>query len=280
MRNVTKQNAKNAVGDRHLSLFPQSKFRKNHPYYFKHWRDALIDGASAEAIEKELNRGSGNELNGNPPKFCAAYSSSALCVNSFSAVQANPSLLEFGGHRNFTKFGFEQKLPTGLQGTAPTLDFTATSQTCILGLESKFLETFDNRKPAFVEKYQEAFHNCGCGVLETAYHSIREQPSEFQHLDAAQLMKHALGIAKFQPHGEDSIKHRILGHVFWEPDNRSEVWSCHHHREELKRFEDLVKGSQVTFVSTSYATLWKSWQEEACKKNHANRLFQRYGLTV
>lgn len=224
-------------------------------------------------------------MKGEPPKFCAAYSSSALCANSFAPARENPSWLQFGDFSGFSEFLFEWKLKksdwkskTGSDGNPPNLDFVATTENRILAVESKYLETLEQKTPKFSDVYGEAFANCGCPVLERVYRSILAGDSEFHYLDAAQLLKHALGVIHYSTPVGNPVEERTLGYVFWEPENHEELEPYCSHREELRVFEQLMESSKVGFVSMSYPALWESWQQEPDTANHANTLIRRYSL--
>ena len=106
-----------------------------------------------EQIEREFNEGDGNELKpkeGKKPKFCAVYSSSALCVNNFVPFKEHHAELSFLNYSGFDEARFEKKLSTGI--SFPNLDFYLENKTTVIGIESKFTEG------AFSKKWR----NCSC----------------------------------------------------------------------------------------------------------------------
>lgn len=283
MRKVTRKQAEDAVGEAHRDQFPTRGFREDYPNHFLRWEDNLSRAASSSLIEQDFGAGSGNELTAKPPKppkFCATYSSSALCSNSFLPARENPSWLRYGDLSGFCEFRFEWKLETGLGGTPPNLDFVATSGTSILAVESKFLETLNPKKPEFADSYDDAFANCGCSVLDSAYRSIQKGESSFYYLNAAQLLKHALGVIHYSSSAGQPVSDRTLGYIFWEPENHSKLEPYLTHREELASFETLIEGSKVNFLSMNYKSLWKAWQKDSSTNDHANALARRYSLSL
>lgn len=82
-----------------------------------------------------------------PAKFCAAYSSAALVVNTFAPLKHAPSELRIAGLDGFSRpLIFEGKCPNGLkedngrQSVPPNLDVLLEEEDRILAIESKFLE--------------------------------------------------------------------------------------------------------------------------------------------
>jgi hypothetical protein len=57
------------------------------------------------------------------------------------------------GIHGFRSIKFEQKLPTGLGGTPPNIEFIAENETDVIAIESKFLEYFGPKKPRFKSSY-------------------------------------------------------------------------------------------------------------------------------
>jgi hypothetical protein len=51
----------------------------------------------------------------------------------------------------------EKKLPTGLKGTSPNLDFYLENKNAIIGIESKFLELLKPKQPKFSISYSNRF---------------------------------------------------------------------------------------------------------------------------
>jgi len=51
----------------------------------------------------------------------------------------------------------------------------------------------------------------------------------------------------------------ILLYVFWEPTDAIEFPIFAKHREEIRRFREMVGGGFPQFVSVSYIELWNSW---------------------
>ena len=84
--------------------------------YYNHWKDNLIPDAYSQEAENDFNKGSGNELTS---KMRAAYSSSALALNTFGIFRNDPNSLNFDGDSNFEELRFEKKVPHWSKGHSP-----------------------------------------------------------------------------------------------------------------------------------------------------------------
>lgn len=161
--------------------------------------DALFVGDLNPATRQELSDGAGGELD----RLASLRSSSCLAVNVFDPFRPRPSgiLQAIGGDPHATAMAFEQRKPTGLRGVDPHLDvlFGATE---VVGVESKFLETYDPRGPSnsFRPSYFETpglwDELPGC---DRVAERIAEGGDRYDWLGAAQLLKHALGLSKAHP---------------------------------------------------------------------------------
>jgi len=279
MRIVTRKQAEEAVRDHLHGLIGTEPFlvSSGYPAHFRDWKKGLLDGLRPDLIEPHFRKGSGGELSRTIPKLSAAYSSSALCVNAFGPARENPGWLEFESYTGFTEFAFEGKLPTGLGGSPPNLDFVARSPDQVLAVESKFLETLTPVIPEFAPVYDAAFQNCGCPRLLEAFTAVRSGSELFAYLDVAQLLKHALGLINL-PRREPLMtgKDLTLGFVFWEPTNRDELSPYDQLRSELARFSCLMDGGKIEFVPIDYPSLWERWLQAPQTASHASRLIGRY----
>jgi hypothetical protein len=238
--------------------------------YVKRVKDNLSPGVTLEMFQDDLEGGSGNELEG---KFKAVHSSSALAVNSFAPFKKNPNKLVLACKTGFTKIQFEKQCPTGLGGTPPNLDLVAESEKDVIGVESKFLEYLTPKKPKFSNSYKKEnlplAEDCWLELIEELKNSAP------QYLDAAQLIKHYLGLRKQYP--KKSI---TLLYLFWEPKNWQDFEVFKQHRKEIDSFAESLKDSEVTFVSKSYLDLWNVWYKHGLFIKHVDDLQKRYGIGV
>lgn len=261
-----------------------AEFHESKPDYVKNPEDNLIEGVNLCDIREYYETGKGSELvaSGNrPPKFCAAHSSSALAANCFGPFVAHDSLKELSllDCSSFRRAELEAKCPTGLRGTPPHLDFLAETEDTVIGVESKFLEHTLRKRPKFADSYEILVQNIDDCPLTNAYRWLKQE-SESLNLDAAQLVKHSLGLLK---KAEEACKNAVLLYLFWEPHNDSDFDEVQRHAEELELFKEKVAGSKVVFESRSYRELWDDWESQAKTDRtrlHVNRLRSRYAFSV
>ena len=281
---VVKDRAKTAVAERLRSIKGDAIFRRSPPKYTLRAEDNLITGVTREDFWKDLEEGDGKELKDSrkaPAKFCAAYSSSALAVNSFGPFRHSPDRLNLPGFDGFNSAKFERKCPTGLDGKPPNLDFFAAGSGGLVAFESKFLETLDSRNAKFVESYNALIKSSLTEpVWRTTYEYLIDDSKKFKHLDAAQLVKHYLGIRNTF---SECRATKVLFYVYWEPLNAEEFPVFQEHQNEIAEFSDSVSGSEIEFVAHSYSELWQFWSTGSQWNGmlaHIDALRRRYELNI
>lgn len=232
----------------------------------------LVPGVLLEDVRADLAQGSGNELEG---KFRAAHSSSALAVNTFGPWRKNPQSLSLLGKTGFTSLRFERQCPTGLGGIPPNLDLVIEGPDVVIGVESKFLEFLTPKPPKFTDSYKRE----NLPQMEDGWAKLMDalKTGPEQYLDAAQLVRHYLGLRN-QP--EFKGKKIILLNIFWEPENGQDFPEYRQHQAELAAFQDAVKDSNVTFVWMTYPELWRQWGTQGLCPDHVRDLRKRYGLPI
>ena len=284
METSLRKRAEAAVAKRLRSIKGEAIFRGNPPGYTRSPEDNLVPGVTREDFWDDLTDGDGNELTDSPrapAKFCAAYSSSALVVNTFGPFRRSPDHLSLDGYTDFRKSQFEQKCPTGLRGRKPNLDFLAAGPKNLVAVESKFLETLQPPKVAeFKESYNHVIQTKAEPVWQDTYKALLVDPKKYIYLDAAQLVKHYLGIRNtFQ----DRRVTKVLVYLFWEPTNADDLPEFLEHRREVELFSRAVEGSEIRFVALSYSQLWRNWSTESGWDGmlaHIEALRQRYELSI
>jgi hypothetical protein len=232
----------------------------------------LVPGVRMDDIRADFAQGSGNELEG---KFRAAHSSSALAANTFGPWRKNPQPLCLMGTPGYEFLQFEKQCPTGLGGIPPNLDLLAAGPGIVVGVESKFLEFLSPKPPKFAASYTREnlpqMEECWATWME----ALKDGPP--QHLDAAQLVRHYLGLRN-QP--EFQGKRIVLLYLFWEPENWADFPEYRRHREELAAFYDHVKDSDVAFTWMTYPDLWRLWEYLGLYPDHLREIRRRYLLAI
>ena len=258
-------------------------FRLDRPKYTLSVEDNLVTGLTIEDFWEDLDAGDGSELSDSPnapAKFCAAYSSSALVVNTFGPFRHSPDHLSLVGYSDFSKTNFERKCPTGLRGIPPNLDFFATGPKSLVAVESKFLEILQPKTAIFKKSYDTAIETLAEPVWEGMYQALLDDPAKYIHLDAAQLVKHYLGIRNTF---SDCQAAKALVYMYWEPTNAEDLSEFREHRNEVALFSRAVEKSEIRFVAISYSELWRYWSDGSSWGGmlaHVNALKQRYELNI
>lgn len=157
--------------------------------------------------------GSGSELLGQgtrPPKMCALHSSAALAANVFdhwTDRDAAPLQRALEIDSEIVSIAFERKFDTGLRGSPPNLDVAfELASGAVVGIESKFTEWLTPKRASrqpFKDKYfeggTERWAAQGLEKCQGLASGMMAGEIVFRHLDAAQLLKHALGLATQRP---------------------------------------------------------------------------------
>ena len=165
------------------------------------------------------------------------------------------------------------------------MDFLAEKRDAIVAVESKFLEPFEGTKRAeFTKQYNRAFERIE-GKRSTAespwiemFLSLRAEPEQYLFLDAAQLVKHYLGLNHSYP-----LKRRVLLYLYWEAANAETHLEFDAHTKEVEDFTRRVSGCQTQFLGITYPALWCAWQERSAWTGmaaHIARLRDRYGFAI
>jgi hypothetical protein len=207
----------------------------------------------------------GSELEPRPTKparIAALHSSAALVANVFDywcTRDASPLLAALGYRREPVTVSFEEPFPTGLEGEPPLVDvMLRCASGRALAIESKFCEWLTRRPPnkaAFKPKYFPAgralWVEHGLPLCQRLADELRADTRRFKHLHAAQLLKHALGLARA---AQVAVEIRYL-YYDW-PGRHGGV-----HRDELARFAELV-GPEIGFAASTYQQLYAALRGE------------------
>ena len=208
----------------------------------------------------------------------ALHSSAALAVNFFDfwveRADRSPLQRALQIDREILSVSFEQKYPSGLRGTPPHLDvaleLASGASVCI---ESKFTEwmtysssTRGDFRPVYFPEGEGIWHEKGLPATQRLAGKVRDRDLVFHHLDAVQLLKHALGLANQLP-GRFSLYYLYFD---W-PGAESE-----RHKKEISRFADAA-GDELDFkVFTFQQLLSVLQQERGSDPDYLAYLDQRY----
>ena len=159
------------------------------------------------ATRADFVAGSGDELGtaSRKGKMLALHSSSALACNVFDYwrtrdLRSVSSALGLGGPASDLRF--EAKFPTGLDGMPPNLDIALQAGGATVAIECKFTEPYGASKAAepFKAKYFSAdralWRERSLPACQQLAENLQKGAAQFQHLNAAQLLKQVLGLAQ------------------------------------------------------------------------------------
>jgi hypothetical protein len=200
----------------------------------------------------DFRRGGGDELG---RKMRALHSSSALVVNTFDDWRSRPmdwlaGAMPLGSEPSSLRF--EAQFHTGLQGNPPNLDvaFLLVDGRTV-AVESKFTETYAHTSHAvpFKDKYfptgEGLWHARGLPRCQELAARLRNQEIQFRYLNAAQLLKHSLGLAK-------CLGGRFALVYLWYAFPSEEAKK---HEEEINAFAEGV-GTELDFRALTYQQLF------------------------
>lgn len=250
--------------------------------YVAERHDNLVPGVEPWMFEAELRRGQGSELVGRgkaPPKFHAAHSSAALAVNAFGPWKTAPQSLRLAGVSGFEQMAFEAPCDHGLgRRVPPTLDVLVSGPEGVVAVESKCTEMLRTKRAIFSPQYETLVDTLFEPKWLRVYRDLKDKANAYRHLDAAQLVKHYLGLRNTFP-GRDVT----LLYLFWEPANAAKLPEFRQHRAEVSAFGNLVAGSAIDFAAMSYLELWADWaiqDHPAWLGEHVVHLRARYEVTI
>jgi hypothetical protein len=227
-------------------------------------------------IEADFNNGDGGELKagmGGPPKINALHSSAALAVNIFQYwIEANqPTNIAAAcglcnkENRWPRTISFEKKFPICDKfNHAPNIDVViqnaGDSEFNLFAIESKFTEPFSSyKKLGLKDKYfNPAIDEIWEGLpnLKKFTQTIRNKTSGFKHFDAAQLVKHILGLKNCT---ENNGKFKLL-YLYYDGYGSEGAL----HREEIQRFIDETNKDGIHFHALCYQELIVRLAREYC----------------
>ena len=239
---------------RHGIFLQGSKGDRGYPAYTTKLCDNLFEPLTDET-QTAFCSGDGNELKPNGkqmPKMQALHSSSALVVNVFQywqsvgevAVVAAACGLCSTTNTRCMKLEFERKFKIDQEST-PNIDVAiSVDDGTVFAIESKFAEPYGNQKHSGLKPVYLKKKDLWSGLKKTQdlAENISPKDNTFKHLHAAQLVKHLLGIKA------EGIKKFRLCYLYYDTpgDEGAE------HRDEIKKFECIIKKDGVRFLSVSY----------------------------
>lgn len=233
----------------------------------------------SESAQQDFAHGSGAELVDTPTrpaKMRALHSSSALAVNVFDHWQerdTGPLLRALGIDGRLVALRFEAQYPTGLGGTPPNLDVALTlTDDRVVAIESKFSEWL-TPKPRSRKPFSRSYFPPGEGVwarrglprCQALAVALDAGADHYQLLDAAQLLKHALGLATHLAAGFELL------YLYFDQPGQESDW----HRAEVVDFAGRVDPA-LQFHALSYQDVFRALERTAVEPAYLEYLRARY----
>lgn len=191
-----------------------------------------------------------------PAKIRALRSSAALAANVFDnwpEDRLGDLGLAMGLHGEPVSIAFEAQVPTGLERCANLDLIFSMPGDQVVGVESKFTEWLSPKDVGPGDAFRPAYFEGGCRRWEAVglphaqalAADMQEGRIAFRRCGAAQLLKHALALAR--NHGD----RWHLRYIYYDWPNTE----GQEHRDEVFRFADLV-GKELRFEPLSYQTVF------------------------
>lgn len=240
----------------------------------------LLPGVPHDPVEQSLLAAGGNEIASG--KLASPESSAALAVNTFgwfigrsTELPPLPGLDDVDWPAVRVDVERQMRFPWR-GGRHPWLDAAIETPRHLIGVESKRFEPFRDRKHvALSEAYDRDVWGSGMAPFTAMRDALRGGQQTFEHLDAAQLVKHAFGLVT---EGRRAGKAPVLVYLFAEPERRGGavigVEARQRHRSEIAAFAVAVAGAEVRFAACSYREWLGTWAGEAA--NHARALTEAF----
>lgn len=235
----------------------------------------LIDGITADLFQDDFKKGSGNELEA---KFLALYSSSALAANNFAVIKNDPFSFQFINKSEFQQCNFERQFPTGLGGIPPNIDFVLESLTDVIAFESKYLEHLTKKPVDFASAYNK---NRLPFLSDFWFDLMKTYSGKVLQLDVAQLIKHSIGLIKYNSSVNDKPKEISLVYIYWTPKNVESFDTFKKHLDELVEFEKIMrKQIDINFIRMRYDEFWEMYENIGLLKEHYSKVRNRYHIVI
>ena len=235
----------------------------------------LADNLFAQLSQESLacfNSGDGNETKDSRTRLAkmkALYSSSAIAVNLFQYWQKDAYPITYAcglcskettSKASANKITFEEKFEISsdksLFPRSPNIDIVINGfQPAVCAIESKFTEPYRGKAKGISRKYIDnpSFWDGISNLYELA-NEISPDNNRFQYLDAAQLIKHTLGLKK--SHSKTGFCMMYLWYDVIGKDGFN-------HRKEIEQFAEIAKKDGIKFKHATYqeviATLLKEF---------------------
>jgi hypothetical protein len=238
-------------------------------------RPLLLPGVPVERVADAYADAPGNEIGSG--KFSSAMSSAALAANAFGwfleradRLPALPGTDALGWPARSVRLEAILRFPWP-GGRHPCLDALIETDDALIGVESKRYEPWrGHMAPMLSDTYWRPRWGARMAGYQRVRDGLKDGTLWFRHLDAAQLVKHALAL-RTEVERTGGVRRAVLAYVYAEPgDVKSGPEMIARHRAEIARFLEAVGDDEVAFVAVSYGDLLVRWQADGEGDLHAH----------
>ena len=247
----------------------------------------FLPGVPGEEIESIFRQAPGKEIESG--KLDSPESSAMLAANAFGFFLHRPDDLpplpdcERAGWPARSLY-LEKTIRFPWRGGChPVPDCLVATHSALIGIESKRFEPFRKKKTAeFAETYQRTVWGDRMKGFERIRDESRDDEYVWRHLDAVQLVKHAFALrSEARPGKRHAGLRPILFYVYAEPERWSDGRPIGGeergaHRDEIRRFSEMVADDETAFAACSYRRLLAGWASHRDKgiRAHAARVLR------
>lgn len=240
----------------------------------------FLPGVPADRILAALAAADGKEVESG--KFASPESSAALACNAFGWFLDRPGdLPPLPGLEHLdwpaTNVAVEKCLRfPWAGGRHPWLDAVIETPAHLIGVESKRFEPYRDKKTVSLSAaYDRPIWGEGMEPVERMRDDLRIGAVRYDHLDAAQLVKHAFGLLT---QARVQSRSPVLFYLYAEPAEVGgkpiSAATLDRHRAEVEDFRRRVAGADVAFASGDYREWLAQFHGET--KAHARALLERF----
>lgn len=241
-----------------------------------------LPGVNPDYLRQRFGKSPGNEIASG--KFLSDESSARLAANCFGWFASQPEQLPIPSDCAVRGPAIRVEVEESLRfpwrgGLHPWLDAVIETDDTIIAVESKRCEPFrvGAKKSAFSPAYWRDVWGVEMAGWQNVRDALHEGRLQFSHLDAAQLVKHSLGLAT---QAARAGKQGKLLYVFAEPAMVSGRMVSDEarrlHRAEIAEMISWVRGDKVPLYAVSYREWIDSWTRFAAA--HGAKLVEVFAL--
>jgi len=110
------------------------------------------------------------------------------------------------------------------------------------------------------------------------YEQLQRNPDYYAFFNAAQIIKHYLGLRADIDHTVASRDVTLL-YLYWEPSDAHKYALFGHHRAAVSAFSSGLQDETIRFQAMSYPELWSQWSANVLT-THVEQLGGRYALPL